>query len=73
MKKKVISSIFLFCINATIFSYYTSPILLASESKGYADVNTEFNFNSGELNLSEFESSLLAKSDIEQVIVILNI
>ncbi len=73
MKKKIISSIFLFCITATIFSYYTSPILLPSESKGYSDVKTEFNFNSGELNLSEFESSLLAKSDIEQVIVILNI
>ena len=93
MKKKIISSIFLFCITATIFSYYTVPILQASESNLYSEVNTEFNFNDGEftpidlnlleesifenniivngngleLNLSEFERSLLDESDIEQV------
>jgi hypothetical protein len=67
MKKKIIISIFLFCITATIFSYYTVPILQASESNLYSEVNTEFNFNDGELNLSEFESSLLDVTDIEQV------
>jgi hypothetical protein len=49
MKKKIISSVFLFCITATVFNYYTTPILQASESNLYTDVNTEFNFNDGDI------------------------
>lgn len=92
MKKKFISSMFLFGIIAGSFSNYATAILHASDSKAYTETieqnlyNEEFgevdvnyfeeniidnniidNGNGLELNLSEFETSLLDESDIEQV------